>query len=447
MDLIDKIYRAGIVGCGGAGFPTHKKYDAKVEYLIVNGAECEPLLRTDRYLMIHFADEIIEAAEEAGDSLSAEKICIALKETYVREIESLQSAIARRNSRVSIFKLNNFYPAGDEQMIVCDVTGKTVPPGGIPLDVNAVVSNVATMLCIYDAINGRNFTHKYLTVNGEVDNPVVLHVPIGTSFKKCIELAGGTSLDSFKVIAGGPMMGRILDKEAFENSFVTKTTSGLLVISDDSYLSRHDEISLKHMMNRAKSSCIQCSYCTQMCPRYLSGHPLQPHRIMRKLAYSASIEDMLDDDDVKQALICCECGICEMFACPMKLQPRRVNAMLKKEYADRGIRYKKGEGEYYKREEREYSLVPSRRIAARVGVGQYYDNLIDELIEYTPERVEIYLKQHIGAPANSLVSTGDKVKRGQLIGSCEKEKMGANIHASIDGIVIAIGERIVIEKQ
>lgn len=446
MDLINKIYRAGIVGCGGAGFPTHKKLDCKVDYLIVNGVECEPLLRTDRYLMIHFADEILLAIEAVGITLEAKEIHIALKETYKQEIESLQAAIDKKNSRVNIFKMHNFYPAGDEQMIVCDVTGKTVPPGGIPLDVNAVVLNVATMFCIFDAINDRNFTHKYLTVNGEVENPVILHVPIGTSYKKCVELAGGTSLDNYKVIAGGPLMGNVLNKDVFENSFVTKTTSGLIVISDESYLARHEEISLKHMLNRAKSSCIQCTYCTQMCPRYLSGHPLKPHRIMRKLAYSDSLDDILNDEDVKQAMICCECGICELFACPMELQPRRVNALLKKEFAKKGIRYTKGTGEYSKLEEREYCLIPSKRIATRVGVVQYYDNCIEKLIEFTPEHVEISLKQHIGSPANSLVSVGDKIKCGQLIGSCEQDKMGANIHASIDGLVIEVGESIIIEK-
>lgn len=447
MNLVDRIFAAGIVGCGGAGFPTHKKYETKVEYLIINGAECEPLLYTDRYIMLNYADEILHAAEAVGEELSAKNIFIALKETYSREINHLQEAITKKNSRVKIFKLFNFYPAGDEQMIVCDVVGKTVPPGGIPLDVGAVVSNAATMLCVYDAMNGRNFTHKYLTVNGCVKNPAVLHVPIGTELKKCIELAGGTVADDIRVISGGPLMGKMLESDDFENSFVTKTTSGLIVIPDESYLSEHSRISLEYMLNRAKSSCIQCSYCTQMCPRYMSGHPLKPHKIMRKLAYTDSIDNMLNDEDVKQAMICCECGICELFACPMGLQPRRINILLKKEYANRGVRYKKGCGEYHKREGRNYGLIPSGRIAERVGIGQYYDNNIDRFIEYEPERVEINLKQHIGMPAYPVVSLGDKVKCGQLIGSCEREKIGANIHASIDGTVVEIGERVVIEKQ
>lgn len=447
MNLINRIFEAGIVGCGGAGFPTHIKLGAKVNYLIINGVECEPLLRTDRYLMIHYAEKLLLAIEEVGKLLSAKEIHIALKETYYSEIDCLETVIAKMNSSVRIFKMNNFYPAGDEQMIVCDVTGKTVPPGGIPLDVNSVVLNVATMICIFDAINGKNFTHKYLTINGEVNNPIILNVPIGTSLRKCIELAGGPCLNNYKVIVGGPLMGKILKKDELNKTFITKTTSGLIVISDENYLSKTDEINLKHMLNRARSSCIQCSYCTQMCPRYLTGHMLQPHRIMRKLAYSISFEDILDDEDVKQAMICCECGICELYACPMELQPRRVNALLKSEFVKRGIRYKKGNEEYSKLDERKYRLIPSKRIATKVGLGNYYDINIDELLEYTPERVEISLKQHIGNQAKPEVMVGDKVKCGQLIGSCDQDKMGANIHASIDGIVIEIGDSIVIEKQ
>lgn len=447
MDLINKIYQAGIVGCGGAGFPTHKKLDCKVDYFIVNGAECEPLLRTDRYLMIHYADELLQAIHEVGENLSAKEIYIAIKKTYAQEIDSINAAIAKSNSRVRIFDMDNFYPAGDEQMIVCDITGKTVPPGGIPLDVGAVVSNVATMLCTFDAMNGLNFTHKYLTVNGEVENPVILHVPIGAPFKECLELAGVECTDKYKYISGGPLMGKILDKEDIESSFVTKTTSGIIVIPSDSYLSFNDATSLKHMLNRTRSSCIQCSYCTEMCPRYLTGHPLRPHMIMRKVAYSASVDEMLDSEEAKQAMICCECGICELFACPMGLQPRKVNILLKKEFAKNNIRYEKKHEECFKREEREYGLVPSGRMAARVGLSKYYKKSVNELIEYTPQRVEIHLKQHIGQPAQAVVSKGDKVKCGQLIGLCEKDKMGANIHASIDGVVIEVGESIIIEKQ
>lgn len=149
MTLLEQIKEAGIVGCGGAGFPTHVKLNCTVEYLIINAAECEPLLRTDRFLMLHKAREIVTAAGMIGDMVQAGKRYIVLKETYSEEIAALEAAITELHSPVKLYKMKNFYPAGDEQIMVCDVTGRTVPPSGIPLDVGAVVSNLATVYSLY----------------------------------------------------------------------------------------------------------------------------------------------------------------------------------------------------------------------------------------------------------------------------------------------------------
>ncbi|MFA6808104.1 MAG: 4Fe-4S dicluster domain-containing protein [Eubacteriales bacterium] len=446
MDLIEKIYKAGVVGCGGAGFPTHIKLNCKVEYLIINGAECEPLLRTDRYIMKNKAIEIIKAVEAVGKVVEAQQCIIVLKKTYHEEIKSLETAIKELNSQVQLHQLDNFYPAGDEQIIVCEVTGRTVPPAGIPLDVGSVVSNTATMLCIYEAIQDKSFTHKYLTVTGEVKTPVVLYVPVGITFEECLNKAGGALGEDYKIISGGPLMGSIINKNQAKTTYVTKTTSGIIVIPEDNHLALQSEVSVQHMLNRAKSACIQCSYCTELCPRNLIGHPLKPHKIMRKLAYN-NISEMLDDEDVKQALICCECGVCEIFACPMGLMPRKVNAFIKQEYAKSGIRYDKEQGEYLARDTREYRKIPSKRMAARSGLLKYYDYKIDTLVRLETNRVEIQLKQHIGAPAQPIVGVGDIVEEGQLIAGCERDKMGANLHASISGKVIMVSDKIVIERQ
>ena len=132
--------------------------------------------------------------------------------------------------------MKNFYPAGDEQIMVCDVTGRTVPPSGIPLDVGAVVSNLATVYSIYNASQGQPFTEKYLTVTGAVNSPCIVRAPLGTSFAECLLLAGGSSLSSFHVIAGGPMMGKCYRKEEAAGLTVTKTTSGYIIVADDTPL-------------------------------------------------------------------------------------------------------------------------------------------------------------------------------------------------------------------
>lgn len=444
MGVLEQIKDAGIVGCGGAGFPTHVKLNCQVEYLIVNAAECEPLLRTDRYLMLNKADEIITALEAVAELTKAQKIYIALKETYRDEISSLQAAIDAKKSRVQLFMLKNFYPAGDEQIMVLEVTGRTVPPTGIPLDVGAVVSNVASMYGIYEAIQGIPFTQKYLTVTGAVAHPIIVKAPLGTPFADCLKAAGGTTTDNYHILVGGPMMGKLYPKSDLDKYSVTKTTSGIVIVPDDTRLVQMRETSIKSIMKRAKGSCIQCQTCTQMCPRYLSGHPLAPHKIMRKLAYADSIESVLEDPDIKEAMTCSECGVCEAFACPMGLAPRQVNVQVKNALRQSGFRYQKDtETKFKSREDREYRRIPSHRIAARLGVEQYYDYTIRELSELAPEKINLSLQQHIGAPAEPVVQVGDKVSKGSLIGKLPEKGLGANIHCGIDGIVRKIENGIV----
>lgn len=446
MNLLEIIKNAGIVGCGGAGFPTHVKMNCQVEYLIINGAECEPLLRTDRWLMRHKAKELIQAVEEIGIMVQASHLNIALKETYEEEINCLQQVIDCENSKVSLHLLPNFYPAGDEQAIVLEVTGRTVPPAGIPLDVGAVVSNVATVYAIYEAMQGIPFTHKYLTVTGEVREPVIVHTPVGTSFRECIQAAGGSLYQDYCVIAGGPLMGKVYTKEEAKKQAVTKTTSGIVVIPTDIPLVTLRNTPMHTILRRAKSACIQCSRCTDLCPRYLSGHPLKPHKIMRKLAYSQSLEEVLDDFDVRQAQICSECGVCETFACPMGLYPRQVNACIKQTLAKEKIRYERTGDTWEEREARSYRKVPSRRIAARLGVDKYYDYEIDKLVELSPDSIEIPLKQHIGAPSVAMVKENDTVQAGQQIGVIPENAMGANIYCGIAGIVTKADTSVTVKK-
>lgn len=442
MDILSKIFEAGIVGCGGAGFPTHVKLKANPEYFIINGAECEPLLRTDRYIMINMADKIVAGADAVCDSLHIEKRYIAMKEHYHEETKALKAAIEKAGSKLQIHLMDSFYPAGDEQVMVYEVTGRVVPPAGIPLDVGAVVDNVATVLAIADAIENKPFTYKYLTVTGEVKHPVVLHVPVGTSFARCIELAGGTLTDDYGIVSGGPMMGKYMSKEEGLSSHVTKTTSGILVLSAQSKTVSAHNVNVRHMLNRAKSACIQCSYCTQMCPRHLLGHPLQPHKIMRKMATCTNFTDLLDDKDIRQASICCECGICEVYACPMGLQPRTINGILKQELGKAGIRYQRQGDTFVPDANRPYRMAPTHKTAARAGVFKYYDYDIRQCIEDCPSEVEIPLKMNIGAPSEPVVSTGERVFAGQLIAKCPDGKLGANICASIDGVVTLTGDSI-----
>lgn len=437
MDFISQIFEAGIVGCGGAGFPTHVKLKSKPEYFIVNGAECEPLLRTDRYIMSHLADRMIAGMKAITEAIGAKYACIALKKSYTEEICALEAAIKQAGADIRLHLMDSFYPAGDEQVIVYEVTGRVVPPSGIPLDVGVVVDNAATVLAVADAAQGIPLTKKYVTVTGEVREPVVVHVPVGTSFEECIEKAGGTPLEDYIVVAGGPMMGRPLSREEAGKAVVTKTTSGIIVLKMTSHIAVNKAMNRRHMLNQAKSACIQCSYCTQLCPRHMLGHPLRPHMIMRKLAMAneESFPKLLEDQDIRQAAICSECGICEVYACPMGLKPRQMNIMLKSMLRENGIRYEKPADTFLPHSNRENTKAPTKRTAARAGVLEYYDISVGECKEYTPKTVKIPMRMHIGVPSEPVVCDGDSVFEGQLIGRCPQGSLGANIHASISGTV------------
>lgn len=446
MDLLKDIENAGIVGCGGAGFPTHVKLNCTVDTLIVNGAECEPLLKTDQWLMKHKAAQIIAAAELCGQVVGAKKGYIALKQHYTQAIQSLRAAIREMGSQIELCLLPNFYPAGDEQLLTLEVTGCTVPPAGLPREVGVVVSNVATMCAVYDAAQGEVFTHKYLTVAGQVPAPAILNVPLGTSFMDCIAAVGGTVGEGDWVLCGGPMMGKLCSRAQAEQQVVTKTTSGLVVLPQDSPLVHNQLVPLRAVLRQARTACIQCSQCTELCPRHLSGHPLQPHQIMRKLAYANDLSQLGADPDVCQAQLCSECGVCELYACPMGLYPRQVNRYVKGLLREAGNRYTRAQTSWSVSPQWAWRKIPPRRIAARLEVLGYDTGEIDTLL--TPEigRVRLPLRQHIGAPAVPVVAIGERVVQGQRIASCPEGALGAHLCASIDGIVTAIDDAITIER-
>lgn len=440
MDLLRKIFEAGVVGAGGAGFPTHKKLNCRLEYFIINGAECEPLLKSDQYLMRNMSNELVAAAGLIGAYTGASRIVFALKRKYAVEAQRLKEAIDKSGIGAEIFYLDGIYPAGDEHILVYEVTGKTVQPGGIPLSVGAAVSNVNTVYNIFEAVNGRPVTARYLTVAGEVRKPVILKAPIGTPVLECIEAAGGAALKDYCVIMGGPAMGKVIGQQQIKDRYITKTDSGIIVVPKEHYLVRRAAVPVQHIINQAKSACIQCSYCTELCPRYLIGHRLRPHRIMRAIAMEAT-----EDEAYKEALLCSECGICELYACPMGLSPRKVNIHIKSLLRSKGIRYSNPVIDTSNSSMREFRKLPQGRLVSRLDMGKYDIAAEDKVLEIHPRKVCISLRQHIGKEAVPVVACGEAVKAGQIIAAADYDETGANVHSGIDGRVMEItGTQIVI---
>lgn len=439
VDIVDKVRAAGVVGAGGAGFPTHVKLQFEVKRVLGNGASCEPLLASDPYLMTNQTDHVLDGLLAVMDCTGSEKGTICLKSKHADATAALKQKVAENGyaGRINVFELEDFYPAGDEFVLVNEVLGKIVPEGGIPLNVLAVVSNVESLLNISRAMAGIPVTDRYLTVCGEVNQPIVCRVPIGTPAEVVIELAGGPKISEHAIVMGGPMMGKILGTGSQP---VTKTTSGIIVLSPNHNVVRDKSRSLTQMRFIAKSACTQCSRCTDLCPRYLIGHALEPHRIMRHLAYTPGMTGEVLED----ALICSECGICEKFACPMMLSPREINAAIKQKLLKEGIKREPRRETYRVSPFNETRKIPLRRLMERLEVTRYdtHPPFYGDAIEV--KRVSIPLQQHLGKPAVAVVRPGDRVKKGDLIGEIPEGALGARVHASIDGTVESVNEHIVI---
>ena len=439
-NLIDIIAQSGIVGAGGAGFPTHVKMNAQAEYVIINGAECEPLLRVDQQLMAIETKKILEALKLVMEQVGASKGVIALKDHYHDAINSFNQLLGGYEG-ISLHLLENFYPAGDEQVMVYEVTKRIVPEGGIPLMVGCIVSNVETMLNIYNAYyEDAPVTDSYVTFAGEVKNHITLKLPLGMTVAEALELAGGVTVDGpYVVINGGPMMG----KHVALDSKITKTTKGLIVLPVDHKLIQDVKMDITKMLHQAKAACCHCSMCTEVCPRNLIGHSIAPNKTIRFASYGS----LCDGSETPMiAFLCSECRLCQ-YACIMNLQPWKVNHELKGIMAKQGIRNSLKNAPEAAHPMREYKKFPIQKLIANLGLIKY--NVAAPLTELTAEidHVSIPCGMHIGAPAVPCVNVGDTVAKGDVIAKPAEGKLGACIHASISGTVKAIADGCIsIEK-
>ncbi len=432
--FIQAVRDAGIVGEGGAGFPAHVKYAAQADTVIANGCECEPLLHSDHHVMAHHSASLFRALRTLADSVGATRTVLGLKKKHTDIIPALQQEAASYN--IEIFLLDDFYPAGDEQILVREVTGRSVPPLGIPLQVGVVVANVATLVHVDEALQGKPITMKTITVTGAVRNPSVLTAPIGTSLAACLEACGGALPAQPAYIIGGPMMGRVVDsEEAFAKEVITKTSGGLIVLPQGSPLHRNATQGEGFMRRRAASACIQCRMCSDLCPRNLIGHPFETHKVMQ--AFAAGME--LQSDKATQAMMCCECGVCEHFACPMGMSPRRINQVVKGHLRGAQKNYEgTKEVREYATAWRTYRKVPSKRLAARLGILDYLPMQTPYMGTLTPREVCIPVRQHIGAPSVPCVQVGNMVHVGTLIADIPEKALGARIHSSMNGVVTEV---------
>lgn len=447
-DIIASVRDAGIAGAGGAGFPLHVKLGNAVDTVIANGSECEPVIEADRHLLVNFAPRVVRGLQAAMDATGARSGVLAVKEKNSGAVAASQKAVAG-DPRLRLELLGDYYPAGDEMVLIRQVTGRMVPPGQLPFTAGVTVSNVTTFAQVADALDGMPVTHRLVTVGGAVNRPVTVDTPVGTPISDLIAHAGGAAVPDYEVVTGGPIMGPITDAA----SPVTKTMGGVIVLPRG-----HRVLELKRQpvpttKLRAKMCCT-CQECTILCPRNAIGHPISPAKMMTRAWQIDDIIRRIEAHDldaateqmVFEALLCCRCGICEQYACIFGLSPNKVYDLVRDAVKRAGLKYDFERMPQWEGVMFEYRQLPAKLLALKLELGPYLMHTSYEpLGSITPQKVMIPLVQHIGAPAEPVVQTGGRVRAGDLIGEIPSGHLGARVHASIDGRVEAVtAEHIVI---
>ena len=437
MELKEIMREAGIVGSGGAGFPSYAKLADGADTLVINGAECEPLLYTDYVLLQKEMPMVLAGIAATIEYARIPRALLCVKDHTAKRLKLADGA--RLADKITLKILPDVYPMGDEISLIYEALGRVVRPGNLPITAGVIVYNVETMYNVAAALKRKeNLTMKWLTIGGNVEQPIVVKVPIGTPIAELFEQNSIIVPEDHTVLDGGPSMGKIIDPET---AVVTKTTKGLLILPNLSPAIESKYLDGPKSIARAETACCQCTRCTDMCPRNLLGYPLEPHKMVRTAKGVATVMPEM----VLSATLCCGCGLCETLACCQGISPKAVINEYKVLLAKNKMRYVAKE-DVKVSPEREYRMVPSERWANVLGVGKF-----DKVAKYIGEQtaynhVEILLRQHIGAPSVAIVEDGDIVKKGDKIAEAA-EGLSLPQYASISGrVTVFANEKIVIDK-
>lgn len=443
QDLKEVLQQNGVVGAGGAGFPTYAKLDERAEIILMNCAECEPLLKLHRQLLEQRAEEILRTFDRIARTVGAREAIIGIKREYKAALKAIDKYIDDYPAmRVQL--LDSVYPMGDEVVLIYEATGRVIRPGGLPIEEGVAVFNVETVYNAFRALEEQiPVTDKLVSVVGEVEHPLTLRVPVGAYLRDVVAYAGEMTVKDPAFLVGGPMMGNLAD----ENAVVTRTTNAVIVLDKSHTLiqrkNRNPAIDLK----RAASACCQCETCTSLCPRHALGHPIEPHKFMR----SAANQDFQDTNVFLNTFFCSSCGLCENFSCPQGLAPRSLIADYKLGLRKAGVKVPQGVKADPVRKGREYRKAPEERLEARLGLTRYDVEAPLQPDDYWKgegriQKVKILLSQHIGAPAVPVVEKGEQVKAGQCIAR-PGDGLSVAIHSSVDGIVQEVTAQYIVVRR
>lgn len=433
MDFKELLRQAGIVGAGGAGFPAYAKLSAGADTLLINGAECEPLLYSDYFLLRKEQESVLFGAHETAKYLGIKRVFLCIKEHTARRLRLEEGQSLEYGAIVKV--LPDVYPIGDEISLIYQATGRVVKAGNLPVTAGVIVYNAETLYNVAQAVRtGAAVTRKWVTVGGAVKEPAVVTVPMGTRISDLFAALHVTVPEGYAVLDGGPSMGKIIDEET---AVVTKTTKGILVLPESCEAVRSKRLNAEKSAARAETACCQCTRCTDLCPRALLGYPLQPHKLVRTSPQAAKLSPGL----VFSATLCCGCGLCASLACCQGISPKAVIDGYKALLAQNKLKFI-SKWDATVPAEREYRMIPTERWKSVLGVAKF-----DQLPVFKGDAAfscaEILLRQHIGAPSVPCVSEGDTVEAGDRIAE-SAQGLSLPQHASVAGTVHIKKDRILI---
>ena len=436
MELKKLMKDAGIVGAGGAGFPSYAKLAEGADTLLINGAECEPLIYTDYVILKRELTFVRAGINAVLDSTGIPRAILAIKEHTAKRLSFTEGEMLDDRIRVKV--LPDVYPIGDEVSLIYQSLGRLVNPASLPITVGVIVYNVETMYNLGRFVRlGEPVTSKWLTVGGDIARPVVVRVPLGVPIEDLLTRLNIDVAQTHAVIDGGPSMGKIINPR---RASVLKTTKAILILPRSAQAVQSKEINPKMAVARAETACCQCTRCTDLCPRALLGYPLEPHKMVRTAMGVAEVMPQM----VISATLCCGCGICDSVACSQGISPKAVITSYKEVLAKNGMRFVATRAAEVT-PEREYRMIPSEKWESVLGVT-LFDKVPDYIGEITDfDRVEIATAKHIGAPSIPAVSDGALVKRGDVI-AVAADGLSVPQHASIDGKVTVDRRKIIIDR-
>jgi Na+-translocating ferredoxin:NAD+ oxidoreductase RnfC subunit len=436
-DLKQLLKDNGVVGAGGAGFPSYCKLAEGADTLLINAVECEPLLYTSYTLLQERIRDIVIGMRAVMEYAHIARGLLAVKDYRAAKLG--YSDGQELAPGVFIKYIPNVYPMGDEINLIYTATGRVVPPGQLPITRGVIVFNTETIYNIGLVVQfGQPVTKTYLTISGDIPKAYCVKVPVGMKISEVLSVMGVTVPDTHVVIDGGPSMGTVVN---LSTDVVKKPCSGLLILPKTIPAVRNKLRTKEDNFRRAASVCCQCNRCTDLCPRHLLGYPLEPHKMVRSTLSAA----MADPELIKTATMCCGCDICSTLACCQEISPMQIIKEYKGILAKNRMKYVADPSEQFTPSpERESRMVSAGKWKEMLGVAKF-DKFPPIYVEEKLKAKEVFvpMSQHIGAPAIPVVKVGDEVKENQLIAQAA-EGLSVPHFAPISGKVTYVDAKTIV---